>query len=612
MTQTVLIHSACGGVGLAAIQLARMVGAEIYATVGSEDKIKYLTDTVGLPRNRIFSSRDASFAAALMRETGGRGVDLALNSLSGELLHATWHSVAEFGRMVEIGKRDILGGGKLDMDVFLTNRGYTCFCLDHLAQNRPAAFKELLRWVRRHLEEGNIRPIPRARVFDASSLQEALRYMQKGRHIGKIVISMRDETDGKGTIKINTGPAAVRAPKKLLQLDSSASYMLVGGLGGLGRSVSRHLVDHGARRLVYLSRSAGTGPGDADFVRELKSMACEVVLVKGSVASADDVSRAVQQAPNLRGVMQCSMVLSDQAFARMSLDEWDTAVAPKVQGTWNLHDATVSCGAELDFFVLFSSMSGLTGQAGQANYAAANTFLDAFVQYRNSLGLAASAVDIGAVQDVGYVSQDAALLNRMMLASAHGITEPELLEALTAAMLFPPGLSRDNEASPNTAAETTFEDRNTFVLGLGTRIPLSSPESRAFWRKDRRMAVYHNSSKAARDDGGPNNTDNLKAFVARARSDASLLKAPDTAAFLAKEVGRKLFSFLLKPLEDLNTSVPLSQLGMDSLVGVEMRSWWRQAFGFDITVLELLGSGNLAALGSHAAEGLMKVLDCKN
>lgn len=599
-----LIHSACGGVGLAAIQLARMVGAEIYATVGSEDKIRYLTDVVGLPRNRIFSSRDTSFVEGLMRETGGKGADLALNSLSGELLHATWRSVAEFGRMVEIGKRDILGAGRLDMDVFLTNRGYTCFCLDHLAQNRPAAFKELLRWVRRSLEEGKIRPIERARVFGASELQEALRYMQKGQHIGKIVISMRD---AEGMVKINT--TAPARPARKLQLDGTASYMLVGGLGGLGRAVSRHLVDHGARRLVYLSRSAGAGPGDADFVRELESMGCEVVLVRGSVNSADDVSRAVAQAKNLRGVMQCSMVLSDQAFARMSLDEWNTAVAPKLQGTWNLHNASVSAGAELDFFVLFSSMSGLTGQAGQANYAGANTFLDAFVQYRNSLGLAASAIDIGAVQDVGYVSQDAALLKRMMLASAHGITEPELLEALTAAMLFPPG-PRGTKASQSTA-ETAFEDKNTFVLGLGTKTPLSSPDSRAFWRKDRRMAAYHNSSKAARDDGGGPNSDNLKAFLGRARSDAALLKAPDTPGFLAREVGRKLFSFLLKPEEDLNTSVPLSQLGMDSLVGVEMRSWWRQAFGFDITVLELLGSGNLGALGSLAAEGLLKLLNSK-
>lgn len=119
-----------------------MVEAEIYATVGSEEKVKYLTDVVGLPRKRIFNSRNASFVEGLARETQGKGVDLALNSLSGELLHATWHSVAEFGKMVEIGKRDILGGGKLDMNVFLTNRGYTCFCLDHLMANRPSAFKE--------------------------------------------------------------------------------------------------------------------------------------------------------------------------------------------------------------------------------------------------------------------------------------------------------------------------------------------------------------------------------------------------------------------------------------------------------------------------------------
>jgi NADPH:quinone reductase-like Zn-dependent oxidoreductase len=119
-----------------------MVGAEIYATVGSEEKVRYLTDTLGLPRSRIFSSRDTSFVEGLMRETHGNGVDLVLNSLSGELLHATWHCLAEFGKMVEIGKRDILGGGKLDMEVFLESRGYSCFCLDNLMARKPSAFKK--------------------------------------------------------------------------------------------------------------------------------------------------------------------------------------------------------------------------------------------------------------------------------------------------------------------------------------------------------------------------------------------------------------------------------------------------------------------------------------
>lgn len=140
--QSVLIHSACGGVGLASIQLAKMVGAEIYVTVGNEEKVKYLIETFGFSRKRIFGSRDTSFVQGLMQETDGRGVDLALNSLSGELLHATWRCVAEFGKLVEIGKRDFLGAGKLDMDVFLANRSYSGFALDGLLSKRQSQVKE--------------------------------------------------------------------------------------------------------------------------------------------------------------------------------------------------------------------------------------------------------------------------------------------------------------------------------------------------------------------------------------------------------------------------------------------------------------------------------------
>ncbi|KAF3030739.1 hypothetical protein E8E15_010851 [Penicillium rubens] len=165
-------------------------------------------------------------------------------------------------------------------------------------------------------------------------------------------------------------------------------------------------------------------------------------------------------------------------------DEWRTAVAAKVQGTWNLHHATLAAGIKRDFFILFSSMSGVTRQAGQANYAGANTFLDSFVQYRTSLGLAASSLDIGAVQDVSYVSQDDALLKRMKLASASGITEPELMEAVSAAPLFP----ATSRTSCDTLAEP-FVDKNTIAQGISTAIPLSSSESRAFWRKDVGMAA---------------------------------------------------------------------------------------------------------------------------
>ncbi|KAF4976126.1 hypothetical protein FZEAL_7145 [Fusarium zealandicum] len=595
--QSVLIHSAAGGVGLAAMQLATMVGAEIYATVGNEDKARYLVDAFGLPRNHIFNSRDSSFVEGLMKETKGRGVDLCLNSLSGELLHATWRCVAEFGKLVEIGKRDFLGRGKLDMDVFLASRSYCCFYLDAEMARRQSLVKELLQTILLHLRMGHVKPLTPKKVFDASSAQEGFRHLQQGTHIGKIVFSVRNPD---GSLKIDTGTIAKSTRK--LKLDGSASYLLVGGLGGLGRAVARHLVEQGARRLVFMSRSAGSGPEDGDTVGELESMGCHVDLVRGSVVSKDDVCRAIAQAPNLKGIIQASMVLRDDNFIRMSLDHWNQAVAPKVTGTWNLHDATVEAGVNLDFFVLFSSMSGVTGQAGQANYAGANTFLDTFVQYRAGLGLACSALDIGAVQDVGYVSQDEALLKRMRAVSAHGITEPELMEALTAAILIP------QSSSGTKVSDEEYIDRHTIGLGLSTHVPLNSKESRAFWRKDRRMAVYHNNaSKSAAETAGTSGSDGLKSFLARAKSDTSILKTDESANLLAIEIGKKLFSFLLRSDEDLNTTVPLSQLGMDSLVGVEMRSWWRQAFGSDISVLELLGMGNLDGLGRHAADGLLKV-----
>jgi NAD(P)-dependent dehydrogenase (short-subunit alcohol dehydrogenase family) len=456
----------------------------------------------------------------------------------------------------------------------------------------------LLRSIVDYFEAGDILPIRPITVYDVSSIEEAFRQMQQGHHVGKLVISIREDN---GSTKITTDPV-----KSIFQveLDSSASYLLIGGLGGLGRAVSRRMVNRGARRLVYLSRSAGQGQDDGDFVRELESMGCEVTLVKGSVSNVDDVARTIEQAPNLKGIMQCSMVLCDQAFPQMTLEEWNVPLDSKIKGTWHLHNVTQKSGINLDFFVLFSSMSGVTGQAGQANYAGANTFLDAFVQYRTSLGLAASAIDIGAVQDVGYVSQDEALLKRIKVAGAHGVTEPELLDAVTDAMR--PSVT--SSMNTDSIRETSYyADRNTIILGLGTSVPLSSPESRAFWRKDRRMAIYHNASdKTSAGDIG-SDQGGLQAFLLKAKAEPSILTSSGTANHLAMEIGKKLFNFLLKSSDDLNIHVPLSQLGMDSLVGVEMRSWWRQEFGFDITVLEMMGMGNLDALGRHAAEGLLKL-----
>lgn len=455
-----------------------------------------------------------------------------------------------------------------------------------------------------YYKSGSVTAVQPIKVFRATETQDAFRYMQKGQHIGRIGISLRssDSQNTANESKFETVPRI-----RPTTFSNSASYLLVGGLGGLGRAIASWMVDLGARELLFLSRSAGTDPKHAYFVNELNSTGCSVKLIKGDVTRPEDVSKAIQQAEYpLKGVIQMTMVLRDQNFEKMTFAEWDEAIAPKVQGTWNLHNVTTSANTKLDFFVLFSSLSGIVGQPGQANYASANTFLDAIVQYRQSLGLAASAVDIGAVEDIGYITQSPGLMNKMKSKGFKGVTEQELLDAMALAMS--PCLSSSSSSTNNRA----FARKSTFVLGLGSTMPLSSPGNSAIWRRDRRMAIYHNSTTTAGGASGnssrSSSNEAIKTLVAACLADPqTLLKInAETAHAFGIEIGRKLFDLLLKPHDDLNTTRPLTDLGLDSLVAIELKAWWKQVFGFNISVLEMLGMGSLDALGEAAAEGLLK------
>lgn len=464
--------------------------------------------------------------------------------------------------------------------------------------HRLITSSSLLRAVVRYYQEGHILPITPNKVFDGDAVQEAFRYMQRGLHIGKIVISIRKVN---GTLKFDS---SVATRPRVVELDSTASYLLIGGLGGLGRAVSRWMVEHGARNLVYLSRSAGSRPGEQVIVHELESMGCNVQLIQGSVTNLDDVCKAIKAAPNLKGVLQMSMVLRDNAVPRMSHEDWTTAIEPKVKGTWNLHNTTISAGCDLDFFLLFSSISGIIGQPGQANYASASTFLDTFVKYRTDRGLPASTIDIGDVTDIGVISNDDGLKRVMKLTGAYGINEQEFLDAIAISMSFSSASSQSIMRGP----ASTSVSPNNFVVGLASATPLESVDNRSIWRKDMRMAVYHNTSLGGSTQSGTSN-DSLNAFLGSVRRDAGRLREAATSHTLAREIGRKLLALIMKPEEDLVTSTPLANLGMDSLVAIEMRTWWRQTFGFDISVLEIMGMASLDALGIHAAQGLLKILE---
>ncbi|RMZ80055.1 hypothetical protein DV738_g3093, partial [Chaetothyriales sp. CBS 135597] len=580
--QSVLIHSATGGVGIAALNVAQLLQAEIYCTVGSEEKVQYLMQEYVIPRHRIFNSRNADFYEAVMEQTNGRGVDLVLNSLSGELLHASWACVAKFGTFVEIGRRDLVGRGKLEMSNFEANRTFVGFDLLLWVNERKHVVERLMERCIELWRAGMIKSITPMHVSPAASITSVLRSMQRGMHLGKMVVQMPEDPE----------ELPMQAPALQLKLRPDRAYLLVGGLGGLGRSLSTWLVEHGARHLIFLSRSAGDMEESHPFLQELAALGCHTTRVSGDVAQYTDVVRAIQASPvAIAGVFQASMVLNDNSLVDMTWHQWTATVQPKVAGTWNLHRALLAEQATqpLDFFFLFSSAGAISGQWGQANYNAGNTFLDAFVSYRHSLGLAASVLNIGAIEEIGYLSEKPAVLDALRATSQYLMQESQLLTSIELA------LHRSQPPSESAAAA-----------------------NRTIWRKDPRMIIYRNVEQSffsSSAPGGANNNssrgsgnrdETLRIFLREAAASPSKLKSPDSAVLLAREIAKTMQGFLMSGQgegdgndadEAIDLDEPLADIGLDSLIGIELRNWIRRFVGVDITVLEIYRAASLSELG---------------
>lgn len=577
----------CLGVGICAINVAKWIGAEIYATVGTEEKASFLTNEFGIPKTRIFNSRDSTFLEGIMKATNGVGVDLVLNSLSGELLHSSWKCVAPYGAMIEIGKRDMVGRGQLALAPFEDNRSFIGGEISRFLVTHRSTVARLLELTLEQYLNGNFKPITPITTFDAEHIEDAFRLMQKGSHIGKIVIKFP---------KDNTLPLAPTVPVPEFRCD--VSYLLVGGLGGLGKAIATWMASHGAKHLIFLSRSAGKSEEDQAFLRELNLMGCLTQCFPCDSTDHDAVRHAIRQAAlPIAGVMQMAMVLRDVGVLGMDLDSWDTAVRPKVEGTWNLHNLLPR---DMDFFVLFSSVCGMFGYYGQSNYASANTFLDSFVQYRQNLGLAASVIDIGPVDEIGFVSRTPATKGTLLASVETLLTEQNFLDTLQLAIAH-----SSTKYSPQRGSSSLggYQNPSHIVQAPECRIPIMDPKNGSMWKRDPRMAIYRNIQKASVVEGIEAG-DHLKQFLSSMMSDPSKLDPKESAKTIAKEVGNCVSNFLMKGDEDIDLSSTLSAIGVDSLVAIEVRNWWKQNLGIDVSVLELMSGGSIEQLADLAAKRL--------
>jgi acyl transferase domain-containing protein/acyl carrier protein len=391
--EAVLIHAAAGGVGQAAIQVARDRGAHIFATAGSDKKRQFL-QTQGIAN--VMDSRRLHFADQILEATDGRGVDVVLNSLSGDAIDKSLSVLAPFGRYLEIGKVDVYQNRRLGMEALKNNIALFVVDLAQVLANRSEFGLQLFAQVADRIARGNYEPLPK-NVFSIGHARDAFRLLARGRHMGKVVLAFDD-----GRVAVAPEPQ----PPQLFTSDGT--YLITGGAAGVGLELALWMAKKGARHLVLLSRSGPKTDRDRHHIDGMRQKGVSVTDARCDVTDLPRLRQMVAQIEEgmvpLKGIFHCAAVLEDDMIANLPADRIMNVLGPKILGAWNLYTATTA--RHLDFFICFSSVSALTGAGRQANYAAANGFLDAFVHYLQHRGIPAMAINWGVLKGAGLVELD--------------------------------------------------------------------------------------------------------------------------------------------------------------------------------------------------------------
>jgi phthiocerol/phenolphthiocerol synthesis type-I polyketide synthase C len=556
--ERILVHGAAGGVGLAAVQYARSVGAEIFASAGSVEKREFLRR---IGAQHVVDSRSLAFADDIREITHGEGVDVVLNSVAGDAIHKGLSILRPYGRFVELGKRDFYANSKLGLQPFCNNIQFFGVDVDRLLVDRPALSRQLFAELAPLLDQRVFVPLPH-RIFPVARAVEAFRCMQHSRHIGKIVLAMNG---------VDRPAIAPGGRETGLQLSPAASYLITGGRGGFGLATAEWLVRKGARHLAVIGRSETTSPDAAAALERLRQDGAAVHEFAVDVADANQVAellrRMQRDMPPLRGIIHCAAVIQDSSLVNMTEANFHDVLRPKIAGAWNLHHHTLD--RKLDFFVMYSSATTLFGNEGQANYVAANLYLEALAHYRRGLGLPALAVAWGAIGDVGHLARNAVVAR--MLGERLGVK------------LLPPAraLDRLEQAIRSGAPQVALAEMSWSRLAILPGVA-----------KAPKFALVREFLNDPAGEGTGGNLEEFRAHLAGLpRGEAISMAEQLLIKHVAGIVG-------MAPTK-LTADRSLLDLGMDSLMLVELQLGLEKQFGIVIPTLELMDMTTVAKLAQR-------------
>lgn len=503
-----------------------------------------------------------------MSLTNNKGADVVLNNLTGEFLHATWRCVAPFGRFVETGLRDITDNTRIDMEPFQKNITFASINLVQMYDHQRPLAARLLKECCQLIYDGTIKPVQPILAFPYAEASEAFSVAQSSEPPNKVVLQ-RGKDDMVPVLPPTYQNLPLFNPKKV--------YLLVGGLGGLGRTLAEWMVRRGAKRLAFLSRSGAQRPEAISTLGWLKARQVQTSVYCGDISGYATVRSCVQSiGSDLAGIFQAAMVLQDTPFERMSYELWQTSLRPKVAGTLNLHLSTLK--SKLDFFICFSSCSAMVGAKAQANYSAANCFLDALMRNRRHMNLPGTTMDVGMIVGVGAVSETAGLQATMERIGYDPVNEEELLYQIEEAVT----------AEPRSCTNSRGVDMHQVITGI------SLARKDLYWAHKplfRNLYANHDFNGSSESSVGHRDLQASLRSAVYPTECTSIL----TAAFVDK-----VSAVSGVDVDQIHPSNPLSAYGLDSLVAVELRKWFAKAVGVDVALFDILGSKTINALLSKA------------